>query len=246
MFSHNKVGYVELVAKKEELSNSAPEKAASGIEIAVEDRQAIERAFNLIASVLRGLEVDVNMIDASLARLSPAQREKILLHLQQLKANKQRTHDLHYRYTELCLADSQQHFTNGVTPRERQLAERIMRLRERIADLIANCHDLLTKYLLIGKVQLPANCNKSLAAIKQLGNVLTEVFGGSFKYFNSGFKITGKQAIYIERNGEVYANNLEQLTGSLEQLAQRLAQTTEGKMLTSTPTLHKSVSLQLS
>jgi|GEM_PF-2274242 len=195
------------------------------------DGQEIERAFHAIAAALRTLEIDANMIDSCLSRLSPAQREKILSHLQQLKRNKQKTHDLHYHYTEVCLASSQQHFTNGVTPRERQLADRIMRLRERIAKLINFCHELLTKYKLLGKVQLPRDCSKSLAAIKNLGNVLTEIFGGSFKYFANGFRVDADQAIFIQTNGEIYASNIELLQGVLEELSVRLAQVTEGKPL---------------
>lgn len=200
-------------------------------DLSLASAQEIERAFHAIAAALRTLEIDSNMIDSCLSRLSPAQREKILSHLHQLKRNKQKTHDLHYYYTEVCLASSQQHFTNGVTPRERQLADRIMKLRERIAMLISFCHELLTKFSLLGKVQLPKDCSKSLAAIKNLGNILTAVFGGSFKYFANGFKIEAEQAIYIERNGEIYASNIEQLKEALEQLNIRLAQAAEGKLI---------------
>lgn len=235
LFSQGSSVYTSVAARKEEATkfqsiNSLSEAVENGASkpAVAEDRETLERAFNLIASILRGLEVDVNIVDASLAKLSPSQREKILAHLQQLKRNKQKTHDLHYRYTELCLADSQEHFTNGVTPRERQLAERIMKLRERIAELISVCHSLMNEFKLLGKLELPRNCDKSLAAIKRLGNVLGEVFGGSFKYFNSAFKITGEQAIFVERNGDVYATDLTKLSHSLEQVAQRLAQVTEG------------------
>jgi hypothetical protein len=197
----------------------------------LDNSQEIERAFHAIAAALRTLEIDANMIDSCLARLSPAEREKILTHLQQLKRNKQKTHDLHYHYTEVCLASSQQHFTNGISPRERQLSERIMKLRERIAKLIGFCHELLTQYKLLGKVQLPKDWNKSLAAIKNLGNVLTEIFGGTFKCFANGFKVDAAQKIYIERNGEVYASNVEQLKDVLTQLQQRLTQAVEGTPL---------------
>jgi len=196
------------------------------------DSQEIERAFHAIAAALRTLEIDANMIESCLSRLTPAQRENILTHLQQLKRNKQKTHDLHYHYTEVCLASSQQHFTNGVTPRERQLADKIMKLRERIAQLISVCHELLTQYKLLGKVALPKDCSKSLAAIKNLGNILTEVFGGTFKYFANGFKVEAEQSIYIGHNGEIYVSDVEQLKDVLIQLQQRLAQATEGKLLT--------------
>lgn len=214
--------------------------------------QEIERAFNAIVAALRTLEIDTNMIESGLSHLSPAEREKILTHLQRLKRNKQKTHDLHYHYTEVCLASSQQHFTNGVTPRERQLADKIMKLRERIAALIDFCRDLLTQYKLLGKVALPKDCAKSLTAIKNLGHILTEVFdntfkGGKFKYFAHGFKIEAEQTIYVGHNGEIYVKDVEQLTGVLMQLQQRLAQVTEGKLLVkSQPSTTASPQLQIS
>lgn len=220
--------------------------------LSLTDNQEIERAFHAIVAALRTLEIDTNMIESCLSHLSPAEREKILTHLQQLKRNKQKTHDLHYHYTEVCLASSQQHFTNGVTPRERQLADKIMKLRERIATLIDLCRALLTQYKLLGKVSLPKDCGKSLSAIKNLGNILTEVFcnnfkGGSFKYFAQGFKIEAEQTIYVRHNGEVYVKDVEQLTDVLLQLQQRLAQATEGKLLVKTqPTITSLPQLQVS
>lgn len=192
-------------------------------QVSLVDRQEIDRAFGLIASALRTVETEVTRIAHSLEKLSPAQPSIVARHFEQLKQNKQKAQDIHYRYTEVCLASSAQHFTAGISPKERQLADRLMKLREYIAQLMDVCRDLLKNYKLLGEIDLPKDYGKSLSSIKMLGGILSQVFGGSFKYQANSFKIDAEHPVYIEQTGKIYVAQAEQLAGKLEELADALA-----------------------
>lgn len=210
-------------------------------QLAVVSSREVETALRLIVSTLRTLENEVAKATVCLHRLSPAKPEQLSAHLVKLKQNKQKTHDLHFHYTNVCLANSFQHFTVGITPKERLLTERFMDLLQNISKLIMVCQDKLSGYKLLGKIALPRNYGSSLASIKELGGILAEVFDGKYNYQADSFRIDAEQPVYIEKTGEIYAVKAAQLAGKIEQLTERFAEALAEKSVTTSAILDDTI-----